>query len=438
MLKISSARQSPSRLRSWIAKLYRDRSGSLIVTFAVATPVVLGAVGLGVESGLWYTAKRSLQTEADAAALSGAYERAKGRPTNVMAAAMREAVRNGFVAAAPNTSTVNNPPASGPNAGEPEAVEVLLGKQQQPLFSGLFLGDLTISVRSVAMVQTTGTACVLALDPSMDGALTSTGNPTVNMAGCVMAANSTSASAINMTGSTTVTAQSLWTAGGYTNGGSATINLTTPAETNAWALDDPYASMTVPNLSGCDHNNFSSNSTQTLNPGVFCNGFSLQSHANIALNPGTYYIDGGNLQIQGGAKVRCNCPGPNDGVTFVMTSSTSASQIGTADIRGGADVVLSAPKTGSFAGLIFFQDPRATNTAGDNKFNGGASMQLTGAIYSRYQTVEYTGNNDSGGANCTQIIGRHVVFTGHSTINNTGCPTAGVEPLKIVGVRVVE
>jgi hypothetical protein len=65
-------------------------------------------------------------------------------------------------------------------------------------------------------------------------------------------------------------------------------------------------------------------------------------------------------------------------------------------------------------------------------------MQLTGAIYSRHQTVEYAGNNGSTGANCTQIVARYVQFTGNATINNSGCPGAGVQPLKIVGVKVVE
>src|SRR5215471_10193207 len=104
-------------------KLARDRRGSLLTTFALVAPVLFGLVGLGVESGQWYANKRSLQTQADAAALSGAFERAKGRPDNVTQAALREATRNGFSDVAPNISTVNNPPAAGSLEGEPEAVE---------------------------------------------------------------------------------------------------------------------------------------------------------------------------------------------------------------------------------------------------------------------------------------------------------------------------
>jgi Putative Flp pilus-assembly TadE/G-like len=442
MTKLRDHRIFSSRAWALLASFGRDRAGSIVTMFAVMLPVLVGAVGLGVESGQWYANKRGLQTAADAAAISGAFERAHGNPSQVTASALRDATRNGFVNTLPNTIVVRNPPTTGPNAGEQSAVEVILESHPTLLLTSIALQDLTVSVRSVAQVQVTGTACVLALDPSVGSAISNSGNPTVNMAGCVLAANSDNASAINITGSSDLTADSLYTVGDYAVGGSATINLARDPLVHRFALDDPYADVDIPPSAlsgGCMVNNASYNSPVTLNPGVYCNGISFGAHAHVHLNPGTYYIDAGDFRVNAGAVVTCNCSGSYDGVTFVLTSSGAASQIGTVTINGGADITLNAPPdpSSTFAGILFYQDRRAPAGATD-KFNGGANQSLTGAIYFPNQTIEYAGNNSSSAATCTQIIGNQVVFTGNATINNTGCPGAGVQPLQITGVKVVE
>jgi hypothetical protein len=64
--------------------------------------------------------------------------------------------------------------------------------------------------------------------------------------------------------------------------------------------------------------------------------------------PGTYYIDQGNLQVNGGATLKCTACSPGgEGVTFVLTSSGSASNIRTVQLNGSATVTLNAPATGA-------------------------------------------------------------------------------------------
>ncbi len=285
----------------------------------------------------------------------------------------------------------------------------------------------------------TGTACVLALDPSASSAIANQGNPTINMAGCVLAANSDSSSAIDITGSTDLIAESLYTVGNYSTGGSATVDLARAPLIHEFALDDPYADVNVPIINGCDAVNASYNTNVVLNPGVYCGGIRFGSQAHARLNPGVYYLDRGDFVANAGAVITCNCTGSYDGVTFVLTSTGAASDIGTVTINGGADITLNAPPDASshFAGILFYQDRRAPAGATD-KFNGGANQTLTGALYFPNQTVEYAGNNSPNAADCTQIIGNQVVFTGNATINNSGCPGAGVQPLQITGVKVVE
>jgi hypothetical protein len=430
-----------SRIRIRFLAVARNPSGSALPIFAVALPAIVGILGLSVDTGLWYDTKRVVQTSADAAAISGAFRLAAGDHNSINQAALADAVRNGFVSGSPSTSTVHNPPSSGPYAGNPGAVEVILTEQRSLLFSALYLkNSVTIAARAVAMVQTTGDACVLALDPSAAGAVTVQGSTTVNMTHCALAANSTNATAVNIAGNGNLTADTLWTAGGYAQGNSATLALAHPAETHTWPLADPFANETIPSLGSCTVNNASySNVTRTISPGVYCNGLSFGSNSVITLNPGTYYIDRGNFSVAAQATVTCNCNAPGSGVTIVLTSSSNANQIGRVTINGGANVTLNAPSTAAVAydGLLFFQDPRAS-AAQPNKFNGGATMNLTGGLYFPSEQVEWAGNNSSGTPTCTKIVAKTVVFTGNSYMDDSGCAAAGVNPIQITGVALVD
>lgn len=50
-----------------------SRQGAIVVMAALLMPILVGAIGLGVEVGLWFQQKRSLQTMADAAAIAAVY-----------------------------------------------------------------------------------------------------------------------------------------------------------------------------------------------------------------------------------------------------------------------------------------------------------------------------------------------------------------------------
>jgi uncharacterized membrane protein len=77
--------------------LILDSRGFVVVLIALALPAVIGVTALGVEAGFWYALKRQDQTAADAAALSGAYERAAGQAySDICALAKRDAAANNF------------------------------------------------------------------------------------------------------------------------------------------------------------------------------------------------------------------------------------------------------------------------------------------------------------------------------------------------------
>lgn len=413
-----------------LAMCLSDRKGSIFVVVGAALPVLIGVLGLGADAGVWYANKRAAQTQTDAAALSGAYEKARINNSNIVPAAQKEAIRNGFTNAAPNTLTILNPPTSGPNTGKQKAVEVIMKTQQQLLFAGLFLDSVAITTRAVATVEVTGSACVLALETLASSTVTNSGSVKINMPGCVLASNSTSQSALDWGGGATVTAESIWTPGNYTATGGATMTLAKPPTVGAWPIDDPYADVPLPVPGPCT----TWGGGSTINPGSYCG---INITGNLTFNPGTYYIVDADFKVNANVVVNCNCTG-GAGVTIIMTGTGDFSKTGTVTFNGSSTFQLTAPTSGPYAGLAFYQDPRAPLSGPIAKFNGGNAMSIQGAVYFPKRAIEWAGNNSPSAPSCTQVIGRTVTFSGGSTINNTGCKDAGVEPISISGVRIVE
>jgi hypothetical protein len=424
----------------WLAKLdrffRRDEHGGAVITVGIALPALLGVTALAVDVGLWYKSRRDYQTAVDAAAISAAWQRLKGK-SGLLAAAKADAARNGIVVGSAITMEVNNPPKSGEYQGEFDSIEVILTVPEISMLASIVYDDAVVNVvRAVGRIEVTGEACVLALNTTAASALKIWGNTTVEALNCVLGSNSNASSSINIGGSSKLTAESLWSAGGIQDAGATT--LVKPPISEAWTLEDPYKNLTVGAMGNCTVTNPPNyNGTATLSPGRYCGNVKLGSQANITLQPGTYYIDKGNLEVNGGAKLRCNCTG-TEGVTFVLTSSGNAPDIGTVTINGGADIQINAPTDPNayYKGVLFYQDQLAS--ANLAKFNGGANMVLNGAIYFKRAQIQYNGDHSASAKSCTQIIGDTVEFTGNSKIINNGCKDAGIEPITVKGVRLVE
>ncbi len=422
-----------------------------MILWALLLPVVGGFLGLSVDAGMWYLKKRDLQSVADAAAIASAYEDTYSNRINK---AHSEVARNGYSVSNQVTTTIFNPPQSGAYTTNSEAVEVTLLQPQSLAFSRLFLqSSPNVSVRAVALRQPAGEACVLALETSVQYALQFQGNSTVSMPGCIAASNSSADISAIVSGSSILNSESLYTVGGYDVRGNAQLNTSNTPITGGTALQDPYINVAMPAApygsfytpahSNCDQTDYSTNGTVTLNPGIYCNGLQLTSHADVTLNAGVYIIDRGSFDIGAQAEIRT---ATGAGVTILLTSSTG-SDYATINVNGGATVNMSAQTSGTYSGMLFYQDRNAEASGSGNCgnkvncLNGGASMNLTGIIYTPNQTISYVGGASSGGSTCTQIVGRQVQFNGNSNsyVTKTGCAAAGVADITVPGVvKLVE
>jgi hypothetical protein len=183
----------------------------------------------------------------------------------------------------------------------------------------------------------------------------------------------------------------------------------------------------------------------------------IAASATVAFSSATYYIVNGNLVVAPGATLTCpNCEIGGAGDTFVLTGigsgSTLTNNIGTINIGsngvfgggGGITATLSAPGSGPYAGLIFFQDRNAPLTTPGfldlclgyggtncNALDGGNAMNITGATYLPRGSVDFWGllGNVSSGA-CVVILADQVTvlsLLGSASLNSEGCAAAGVQ-----------
>ncbi|MGH6858109.1 MAG: TadE/TadG family type IV pilus assembly protein [Methylocella sp.] len=403
----------------------RDRSGAYAVLFGLMAPVFIGALALGSETGLWYKTQETMQGAADSAAISAAVGLNAGNASATLqadAAAASYGFVNGQSGA---TVTVNNPPKSGPNAGNQGAVEVIIKQPQKLLFSSLFLpSPVVVQGRAVA-VAGAGIPCVLALNPALSVAgITAQLGSAVLADQCNVADNSPSPLALTVDSGSSITAQKINVVGGYVNI-LGTVTTTQGVHTGVLPpTADPYAGTTVDasfKSFPCDPNSFSPTTsithtisgTVTLSPGRYCGGILVGAGANVTLSPGTYYMDGNLLSgaLKGGLTVATGGSLTGTGVTIVLTTSGPLSSLLNLDLGGlysGGVINLTAPSSGPYAGLVLFADPGATLAI--LSLRGGTQNNLVGTIYAPSSTVTYLLSSGTKTGQCTRLIAGVIDF----------------------------
>lgn len=439
----------PAALKSKCARYLGDRRGAVAIIYAAALPGLVGMVGLGVETGYWYVAKRNLQTEADAAALGAGWKDVYGgSAAEVEAAALNEAVRNGFEDTPATDVDVNNPPLYGAYAGDTSSTEVILTEEHELMFASVVYDSVvTIAARAVVDVQPAEDACILALSTTASQALDIGGNTTISMPDCVLASNSTYCpDAAIIDGSATVTAYTVWTSGCYFEDSSNPVTLAEPGYSNAPPIDDPYATATVPPLPGGACQNWNAQGVNKPAGSKYCNNVVVNNNEVVHFSPGVYWFNNANWTVNGGAMVDCpTCTVGGDGVLIVFTGPNS-NQVGSLTINGGADVDLNGISAAQAAalgqpvlsGLLFFQDPNAATAAPDTAIiNGSSTSSLVGAMYFPNNEVQFSGNTANQSA-CTMVIGLTVELTGNSNMNVASCADYGVGVPKTLAVNLVE
>jgi hypothetical protein len=112
-------------------------------------------------------------------------------------------------------------------------------------------------------------------------------------------------------------------------------------------------------------------------------------------------------------------------VTFYNTGNSTYGYSGIS-ISGGTTENLSAPTTGSLAGILFFQDRTVVGGA-SSSFSGGAMSTLVGALYFPTTDISYSGGVT---AAYTIIVSRRISFSGGATLNSDYSSLPAGSPIK--------
>ena len=388
-----------------------NRDGTVAMVFAVALPILIGALAVSIEAGYWMKSKTDLQVTADMAAFAGALELLTYNEDEAEMAATLHAISNGYDFAK-GTITVNAPPTSGAYAGL-EAVEVLIEQKGNQYFSAIFGTNLiNYSVRSVSAVVSDNTMCILALNETAKGAYEITGSGTSSVANCAIGVNSSHSQSINFGGSSTSTMDCIQTVGGFNQSTGATVNPACGAvDTGAELVRNPYKDLTAPDLSltpACTAPVNLGGGFYSMSPGRYC--ADINFGGKTTMSAGEYYLDGIDVQLIGShAELIGN------GVTIILMNGATLS-----GFSGNATITITAPTSGPYTGIAFFSDP-LTQPAGDIVTLKGNSMSsIEGLLYFPTQTLKY-GGNSSTTSGCTLIVADKILIGGNADFKNTSC-----------------
>ncbi len=424
--------------------------GQAVILVVVAMGVFLmGALGLAIDGGQMYAHRQMAQAAADAAAQAGILSIFKG--TNATSAhpfgtgsppiasstctttdgrtPCVYARNNGFGGTTADRVTLSFPAAVSGVSLSSVAVPAFSVTVQRTLPTGLtrFVGaaaTFTVTAKATAgLVGTVSPYCIYALDPSAPNAFAATNGSTLTLSGCALAVDSTNVDAATVSGGSSLTASAIAVAGGgvvtggsvvaapatsvsgFAVGGGSTMT-PAPALGAAPPAADPLASVPAPAVGACDFNNYSPGyGTWTLNPGTYCGGIAIGNGATATFNAGTYIIKGGGLTLVGGTT------DTGAGVMFYLTGTNAS--YGSVTISNGANVTFSAPASGPYMGVVFFQD-RSITSASNATFAGGVNMKVTGSLYFPTTSVSYS-NGASTNA-YVAIVAKQVSFTGGTNI----------------------
>lgn len=416
-------------------QLYRrtfdfGRRGTVAILIGLTAPMLTMAIALGIEISGWTVTKQRLQRTADVAAIAAAQSYMRGATAKVAATNGAHLAEingaKGLSGTSPtwmgSTLSDNYITIQQTTVNTNTAFVATVQTVAPLLFSQIAappaITTKTISATATAAITTSagtgGQPCLVSLEGTTNGVTTGTGinisgATTITANGCTLRSNDS----ISISGSGSVTSSALYASGAITTSGSSTITGTQYG--HQAQISNPYASWTPMQnalanaaCSGGAAVNLSGASI-TLNPGCYT-GINASAGSAITLNPGVYYVNGG-INLSGHATMA------GTGVTLISTGIFGTS--------GNVNVTLSAPTSGSTAGIVY-----ASTSTNGSSFSGNQTMSFTGLVYYPNGGISFSGN--AGSTGCAELVALTLNLSGSVSLATTctsyGLPTYGSLP----------
>lgn len=391
----------------------KSERGQALILIVLAMVGLIGMVALTVDGGSAYSDRRHAQNAADTSALAAA--RAKVRAEDWKQAALSIATANGFGdtdhtanSSLPNInvevyqcneSGINCEVTMKPGDTLQDYLQVRITSTINTYFGSIVgVSQITNQVHSVVRVKA-GTnqplgngSAIFSLNPTGCSSVTYQGNAAVNLIGSGIYVNSTcpTSAFFNNSNSPGLTAPCLQAVGGiqYTSG---SINIPSSCILTGQA---PLPPPTMPNPV-CNTN--ATKSGNSMTPGNWSGAFPPSGVT--FLNPGLYCVDAGNqgFRLTGQGELT----GQN--VTIFMK---------TGDVNWGAgiNVILDAPDSGPYKGLLLYLPPSNSNAV---SINGGGQSKIVGTVLAPSSECSVLGGGGQDGLQ-TQLACKDIKLGGGS------------------------
>ena len=419
-------------------------SGQAVVLFAILMLALLFAVGLAIDAGQLFSAKRAEQEAADAAAFAGAvvlYQQGTG--SEAISAARTDALTNGYSsgtctmstpgvctdAASFTTVAVYWPPISGSYIGHNKHIEVVITRQVQTALVPAQAAFNPVRARGVAGSEPLNNGyAIMALDRGNTcDAFTASSNGDLHLFGGGILVNSScsSAAANDQNTAARFTIQSPYPldVNGGATGSWGSIGI--PVNPGHNQIPDPFAGFPKPAVTGlpvCNSLAACQDGSGNQTPGVYNVSLGGAGNTNLVLNSGVYILKhgidtSGNADVTGSAIFLYNTYSTYPAAPGANPSCESV------NLQGNATSVLSAQTTGTWANLLVYQDPACSD---EMTIGGTGTFDGTGSIYIPSAHFQFDGNPST--LNGSQLIARTVdIQNGNITINYN--PTTTAQPI---------
>jgi hypothetical protein len=378
----------------------RDERGNIAVFTAIGLTALMALGGGAVTMARLNSAGTRLQDLADGAALAAAVQAGDPRATD---ADIHDAAGRYGREALASRSEEFTPAAMTVEVARRAPAEVTVGFRQEvrTVLAG-FVGrdSLTVRKHATAVSGPELKTCLHVLDPSAASALHLQGDPDLQAPDCMVQVNSVAAGAVHAWGSPSALAQATHIAGPAS-----------PIRLRNWSAaprfgqptrSDPLAGKVAWPADGAPCVRQPAGAA-VLSPGVYCDGLELRR--GDRLQPGLYVIQSGGVRVQNGAVTA-------EGVALVLLDPAGGLEVG-----GGAQLKLSAPTTGPWAGIAVAAKPGPV--MGASTIRG--DLELDGTLYLPGQRLLLQGGHDVGGAAANRaLIVRQLAMQGSPGLSLAG------------------
>jgi Flp pilus assembly protein TadG len=417
------------RLAPFVTR-FRQRRGSVAVFTALAMTALLGSAALAIDVGFLYRQGMRLQLAADAGALGAArlLPAHTATTSTYQAAALSEV--NG-VSSAQTVGTLQTPVGAS-YAADWSTVTITLTSTPSTFFAravGFVPSTISASAKAGATVVPP-TACVLATSKTATDAIQVDNQGSIVATGCPIFSDSNAGTSIYLN-SGTITGSSIGAVGGVvTSNSGSNVMSPSPGTSNAPSETDPFSTLTVPTYTNsCSTANTNVNDTSNnngqpyvLQPGQYCGTMTVGGNGSTdQFQPGTYVIVNGSLVFNNADVTLAS------GVQFVLTGSSPGSFQWT---NYSNTTAMTAPTSGTLAGILVWQTCNSSGSDSANTFNGGGTLQMSGSIYTPCGQLNMNNNakltaasNSSFGVVAQTIYATGSASIATSTASGSAAPT---------------